>query len=229
MDIEDVSTEEFSDVSQDKEESLLKPDCEQNEQIMEIKNKLRKLENDCLPELLKVHYLNKIAEIPSAMKKCDEKMASKKILENLGNPVDNIFANFGLIDNNCIFPSCLLDGNWHKPSCLSEFQNFLEFFFENFFSSQCLLDEISCILFPLAKTVKLKFQKWKRLETKAQNEKKILYAYRGFLHQSISAECQADLYEADSELEGKREELRSKLLAELEEKKRALELERSQV
>ena len=65
MDIEDVSTEEFSDVSQDKEESLLKPDCEQNEQIMEIKNKLRKLENDCLPELLKVRYLNKIPEIPS--------------------------------------------------------------------------------------------------------------------------------------------------------------------
>lgn len=54
MDIEDVSTEEFSDVSQDKEEGLLKPDCEQNEQIIEIKNKLRKLENDCLPELQKV-------------------------------------------------------------------------------------------------------------------------------------------------------------------------------
>ena len=55
MDIEDVSTEEFSDVSQDREEAGSgKPDSEQNEQIIQIKEKLKKLENDCLPELTKV-------------------------------------------------------------------------------------------------------------------------------------------------------------------------------
>lgn len=125
MDIEDVSTEEFSDVSQDREEAGSgKPDSEQNEQIIQIKEKLKKLENDCLPELTK---------------------------------------------------------------------------------------------------------KWKKLENRAASEKKILNAYREFLRQSISAEYQADLNEAHSELEGKREELRAKLLAELEEKKRAVELERSQM
>jgi hypothetical protein len=54
MEFEDISTEEFSDVSQDREE-FSKPNTEQNEQILELKNKLKMLENDTAPELIKVN------------------------------------------------------------------------------------------------------------------------------------------------------------------------------
>lgn len=123
MEFEDISTEEFSDVSQDREE-FSKPNTEQNEQILELKNKLKMLENDTAPELIK---------------------------------------------------------------------------------------------------------KYKRLDNKAATERKMLYAYKDFLRQSVNYEYQTDLNEAKAELEGKREELRVKFLAELEEKKRALELERTQI
>ena len=55
MEVEDISTEEFSDVSQDKEE-VFSFDSAQNEQIQELKQKLQDLENDRLPELQKVIF-----------------------------------------------------------------------------------------------------------------------------------------------------------------------------
>ena len=56
METEDVSTEEFSDVSQDREELIIKKENEKIEQIQEYKNKLKKLENDDLDELKKVSH-----------------------------------------------------------------------------------------------------------------------------------------------------------------------------
>jgi len=55
-----------------------------------------------------------------------------------------------------------------------------------------------------------------------------LTAFRQFLLASIQAEYNQELNEAESELEGKRDELRSKLLADLEDKKKALEIEKLQ-
>ena len=52
--------------------------------------------------------------------------------------------------------------------------------------------------------------------------------FKSFLLESIKDEYTAGLKEADSELEGKRDELRSKLLLDLEDKKKALEAERNQ-
>ena len=52
--------------------------------------------------------------------------------------------------------------------------------------------------------------------------------FKSFLLESIKDEYTAELKEADSELEGKRDELRSKLLLDLEDKKKALEAERNQ-
>jgi len=119
----DISTEEFSDVSQDKEELIIKKENEKIEQIQEYKNKLEKLERDDLDELKR---------------------------------------------------------------------------------------------------------KWKRLDSKAHQERKTLTAFRQFLVASIQAEYNQELNEAESELEGKRDELRSKLLADLEDKKKALEIEKLQ-
>ena len=53
MEVEDISTEEFSDVSQDREEGF-SFDTAQNEQIQQLKQKLEDLDNDILPELQKV-------------------------------------------------------------------------------------------------------------------------------------------------------------------------------
>ena len=50
----DISTEEFSDVSQDKEELIIKKENEKIEQIQEYKNKLERLERDDLDELKRV-------------------------------------------------------------------------------------------------------------------------------------------------------------------------------
>ena len=52
--------------------------------------------------------------------------------------------------------------------------------------------------------------------------------FKSFLLESIKDEYTAELKEADSELEGKRDELRSRLLLDLEDKKKALEAERNQ-
>jgi len=123
MEVEDVSTEEFSDVSQDKEE-VFSFDSAQNEQIQELKQKLQDLENDRLPELQK---------------------------------------------------------------------------------------------------------KWKKLESKASGEHRILKAYYDFLKQSIENEFLSERNEAQAELENKRQELRTKLLNDWEEKKRQLEIERNQM
>merc|ERR1711953_1410822 len=123
METEDVSTEEFSDVSQDREELIIKKENEKIEQIQEYKNKLKKLENDDLDELKK---------------------------------------------------------------------------------------------------------KWKRLESRTSNERKTLSAFKTYLLSSIDAEYRHELNEAESELEGKRDELRSKLLVDLEDKKKQLELEKTQ-
>jgi len=123
MEVEDVSTEEFSDVSQDKEE-VFSFDSAQNEQIQELKQKLQDLENDRLPELQK---------------------------------------------------------------------------------------------------------KWKKLESKASSEHRILKAYYDFLKQSIENEFLSERNEAQAELENKRQELRTKLLNDWEEKKRQLEIERNQM
>ena len=71
-------------------------------------------------------------------------------------------------------------------------------------------------------------KKWKRLESKANQEKKTLTVFKSFLLESIRDEYTTELKEADSELEGKRDELRSKLLLDLEDKKKALEAERNQ-
>ena len=55
IDAEDISTEEFSDVSQDREsELIMKKENEKIEQIQEYKLKLERLENDELDELKKV-------------------------------------------------------------------------------------------------------------------------------------------------------------------------------
>ena len=55
METEDISTEEFSDVSQDREsELLMKKENEKIEQIQQYKIKLEKLERDELDELKKV-------------------------------------------------------------------------------------------------------------------------------------------------------------------------------
>ena len=62
MEVEDISTEEFSDVSQDKEE-VFSFDSAQNEQIQELKQKLQDLENDRLPELQKVIFYHSKFEI----------------------------------------------------------------------------------------------------------------------------------------------------------------------
>jgi len=124
IDAEDISTEEFSDVSQDREsELIMKKENEKIEQIQEYKLKLERLENDELDELKK---------------------------------------------------------------------------------------------------------KWKRLESKANQEKKTLNVFKAFLLESIKDEYNQELKEADSELEGKRDELRSKLLLDLEDKKKALEAEKNQ-
>merc|ERR1712106_188626 len=124
IEAEDISTEEFSDVSQDRESELAaKKEVEKIEQIQEYKNKLERLERDELDELRK---------------------------------------------------------------------------------------------------------KWKRLESKANQEKKTLTVFKSFLLESIRDEYTTELKEADSELEGKRDELRSKLLLDLEDMKKALEAERNQ-
>ena len=54
----DISTEEFSDVSQDKEELIIKKENEKIEQIQEYKNKLERLERDDLDELKRVSFRN---------------------------------------------------------------------------------------------------------------------------------------------------------------------------
>lgn len=55
IDAEDISTEEFSDVSQDREsELIMRKENEKIEQIQEYKAKLEKLETDELDELKKV-------------------------------------------------------------------------------------------------------------------------------------------------------------------------------
>ena len=55
----DISTEEFSDVSQDKEELIIKKENEKIEQIQEYKNKLERLERDDLDELKRVSFFQK--------------------------------------------------------------------------------------------------------------------------------------------------------------------------
>ena len=67
------------------------------------------------------------------------------------------------------------------------------------------------------------------MESKTSSEHRILKAYHDFLRQSVENEFQAERSEAQAELEAKRQELRTKLLNEWEEKKRQLEIERNQV
>merc|ERR1712212_1438613 len=69
-------------------------------------------------------------------------------------------------------------------------------------------------------------KKWKRLESKANQERKTLNAFKAFLVDSIKEEYNQELKEAESELEDKRDELRSKLLADLDEKIKSLEAEK---
>lgn len=67
IDAEDISTEEFSDVSQDREsELIMKKENEKIEQIQEYKLKLERLENDELDELKKVfcaQYLKRVLHL----------------------------------------------------------------------------------------------------------------------------------------------------------------------
>ena len=58
MENDDGSTEEFSDVSQDREELMIRKENEKIEQIQEYKTKLEKLERDELDDLKRVSFAN---------------------------------------------------------------------------------------------------------------------------------------------------------------------------
>jgi len=72
-------------------------------------------------------------------------------------------------------------------------------------------------------------KKWKKIDSKAAADKRTLLGYKEYLRDSAVAESRQDLNEADAELESKREEFRSQLIQEYEEKQRLMLEEKAQM
>jgi len=72
-------------------------------------------------------------------------------------------------------------------------------------------------------------KKWKKIDSKAAADKRTLLGYKEYLRDSAVAESRQDLNEADAELESKREEFRSQLIQEYDEKQRLMLEEKAQM
>ncbi|CAG5094814.1 Oidioi.mRNA.OKI2018_I69.XSR.g13887.t1.cds [Oikopleura dioica] len=198
--MDDISTEELSDISQDNTDSqkdLLSPSKREGEllsQIADLEDKLELLEQETLPELMKDFLVEKSPKIPS---KNINIPASEGKCEGVW-PFE--WSGFFEGQKTCPCGPCVLAEAIYQAQAREKRLQY------------CGIDE-----------------KWKKIESKAAADKRTLHAYKEYLRDSATAESKQEMNEADAELESKREEFRNQLLQEYEEKQRLMLEEKAQM